>query len=240
MQVSIEATGGLLRRMTVAVPAAQFEQEFSERLKRASRTAKLPGFRPGRAPIKIVEAQYGAQILDEVAQDLMRGSFYEALTQQGLKMAGGPAIEPRPVVRGHDMEYVATFEIYPEVARLDLKEVEVERPVCAITDEDVNRTIDVMRKQRATWSAVTRPAADGDRVTIDFAGRIDGEEFPGGTARGHQVVVGAGRLLADFEAALRRVRRARRGCIFPPTTVWRILPGAKRLSPSPSPRSRNR
>ncbi|MDA8360700.1 MAG: trigger factor [Gammaproteobacteria bacterium] len=203
MQVSIEATGGLSRRMTVAVPAARFEEEFSGRLKRAARTARLPGFRPGRAPMKMVEVQYGGRILDEVAQDLMRDSFYEALTQQGLKMAGGPAIEPRPVVRGQDMEYVATFEIYPEVVRLDLKEVEVERPVCAITDEDVSRTVDIMRKQRVTWSPVTRAAAEGDRVTIDFVGRIDGEEFPGGAGQDHQVIVGGGRLLADFEAALR-------------------------------------
>ncbi len=203
MQVSIEATGGLSRRMTVAVPAARFEQEFSERLKRASRTAKLPGFRPGRAPMKIVEAQYGDRIVDEVAQDLMRDSFYEALNEQGLKMAGGPAIEPKAVVRGQDMEYVAIFEVYPEVVRLDLKDIEVERPVCTVTDEDVSRTIDIMRKQRVTWSAVTRPAADGDRVTIDFVGRTGGEEFPGGAGQDHQVVIGSGRLLADFEAALR-------------------------------------
>ncbi len=203
MQVSIEAIGGLGRRMTIAVPAAQFEHEFMERLKRLSRTARLAGFRPGRAPLKIVEAQYGGKLMDEVAQDLMRDSFYEALTQEGLKAASGPAIEPKALTRGQDMQYVATFEIYPEVQRLDLKDVEVERATCTISAEDVERTIEVMRKQRQTWTAVDRPAVDGDQLTIDFVGTLDGEAFPGGSATGHRLVVGAGTLLPDFEQGLK-------------------------------------
>ncbi|MHB1566710.1 MAG: trigger factor [Acidiferrobacter sp.] len=203
MQVSIEATSGLGRRMKVAVPAAQFEQEFSARLKRLSRTARLPGFRPGRAPLKIVEAQYGGKIFDEVVQDLMRDSFYAALNEQGLKAAGGPAIEATVLGRGKDMEYVATFEVYPEVVRLDLKDAVVERPTCALTDEDVERTIGVMRRQRVTWRPVVRAAVDGDRLTIDFTGTLNGEPFAGGSAHGHQVVLGAGTLLAAFEDGLR-------------------------------------
>ena len=203
MQVSIEATGGLSRRMTVAVPAEQFEREFTERLKRLSRTARLAGFRPGRAPLKIVEAQYGGKLLDEVAQDLMRDSFYEALNREGLKAAGGPMIEPKALIRGQDMQYVAVFEVYPEVPRLDLKGVAVERPGCEITDDDVLRTIEVMRKQRQTFRAVDRAAADGDRLTIDFVGTLDGEEFPGGRAEGHTLILGAGNLLPDFEAGLK-------------------------------------
>lgn len=202
MQVSIEATGGLERRMTVAVPAAQFEQEFADRLKRLSRTARLPGFRPGRAPLRIVEAQYGGKLLDEVAQDLMRDSFYAALTQEGLKAAGGPAIEPKALVRGQDMQYVATFEVYPEVVRLDLKGIPVERYVCEVTDADVDRTLEVMRKQRTTWSPVDRACTQGDRVIIDFVGKIDGAVFAGGSAQGHTVILGAGSLLPAFEAGL--------------------------------------
>lgn len=203
MQVSIEAIGGLGRRMKVAVPAAQFEQEFSTRLKRLSRTARLPGFRPGRAPLKIVEAQYGSKIFDEVVQDLMRDSFYAALNEQGLKAAGGPAIEATVLGRGKDMEYVATFEVYPEVVRLDLKDAVVERPTCTLTDEDVERTIEVMRRQRVTWRPASRAAIDGDRLTIDFTGTLNGEPFVGGSAHGQQVVLGAGTLLAAFEDGLR-------------------------------------
>ncbi len=203
MQVSIEATGGLGRRMTVAVPAERFEREFSERLKRLARTARLAGFRPGRAPLKVVETQYGGKLLDEVAQDLMRDSFYEALNQEGLKAVGGPAIQPEAIGRGQDMRYTAIFEVYPEVSRLDLKGVAVERPTCTVTDEDVERTIEVMRRQRQTWQAVERPAQDGDRLTIDFTGTIAGEPFPGGSAEGQRVVLGTGGLLADFEAGLK-------------------------------------
>jgi len=203
MQVSIETIGSLGRRMTVAVPAAQFEQEFAERLKRLSRTARLAGFRPGRAPLKAVEAQYGGKLLDEVAQDLTRDSFYEALEKEGLKAVGGPAIQSKAHVRGEDMQYVAIFEVYPEVPRLDLKDVEIERASCAISDEDVERTLDTMRKQRQTWARVDRAAKEGDQVTIDFIGRMDGEAFAGGSAEGHRVVVGAGSLLPDFEAGLK-------------------------------------
>ncbi len=203
MQVSIEATGGLGRRMTVAVPAEQFEREFAERLKRLSRTARLAGFRPGRAPLKIVEAQFGGKLLDEVAQDLMRDSFYEALNREGLKAAGGPMIEPKALARGQDMQYVAVFEVYPEVPRLDLKGVTVECPSCTVTDADVEQTIEVMRKQRRTFKAVDRAAADGDRLTIDFTGTLDGADFPGGSATGHTLILGAGQLLADFEAGLK-------------------------------------
>ncbi len=206
MQVSIEATGGLGRRMTVAVPAEQLEREFTERLKRLSRTARLAGFRPGRAPLRIVEAQYGGKLLDEVAQDLMRDSFYDALNREGLKAAGGPIIEPKTLARGQDMQYVAVFEVYPEVKRVDLKDVEIERPTCTITDDDVERTIEVMRQQRRTFAVVDRAAADGDQLTIDFAGTLNGEAFAGGSAEGHTVIVGAGTLLPDFEAALKGAR----------------------------------
>ncbi len=205
MQVSIEATSGLGRRMTVAVPAEQFEREFAERLKRVSRTARLAGFRPGRAPLKIVEAQYGDKLLDEVAQDLIRDSFYEALNREGLKAAGGPMIEPKAMVRGQDVQYVAVFEVYPEVPRLDLKGIDVERPTCVIEDADVERTVEVMRKQRQTFVPTDRAAADGDRLTIDFTGTLDGERFPGGSAEGHTLILGAGNLLPDFEAGLKGV-----------------------------------
>ena len=127
MQVSIEATGNLGRRMTVSVPSERLEKEFSARIQRLSRTAKFPGFRPGKAPLKLVEAQYGNKILGEVMGEVIQTSFYEAVTAQGLKPAGGPAIEPKTIERGRDFEYVAVFEVYPEITRLEIKGSQIGR-----------------------------------------------------------------------------------------------------------------
>ena len=130
MQVTVETTGALGRRMTVAVPAERLEREISVRMKRLSQTARFPGFRPGKAPMKMVEAQYGGQVLEEVVGDLIRSTFYEAVSEKGLKPAGGPNIEPKRVDRGQDFEYTATFEVYPEVARLDIQGCRIE--TCAL------------------------------------------------------------------------------------------------------------
>ncbi len=202
MHVSVEATGDIARRMTVAVPSARFEQEFSERLKRLARNAKLPGFRPGKVPMKLIEAQYGEKLKLEVANDLIQASFYEAVGEQGLRPAGGPRIEPRSVDRGRDLEYVAEFEIFPSIARLDIRGTRIERPVCQIEAEDVERTLEIMRRQRTTWTPVERPAQDGDRLVVDFEGRVNGQAFEGGSARGFPIVLGSRNLLDGFEQGL--------------------------------------
>jgi trigger factor len=202
MQVTVETTGALGRRMTVAVPAERVEREVSARMKRLSQTVRFPGFRPGKAPMKMVEAQYGGQVLEEVVGDLIRSTFYEALGEKGLKPAGGPKIEPKPVDRGRDFEYTATFEVYPEVTRLDLKGCRIERPVATIGDEDIDRTIETLRSQRTTWRSVDRPAGNGDRVIIDFEGSVGGTPFEGGTAKDFPLVLGNNVLIDGFETGI--------------------------------------
>lgn len=202
MQVTVETTGSLGRRMTVAVPADRLEKEFTARLRRLSQTVRFPGFRPGKAPMKMVEAQYGGRVLEEVADDLIRSTFYEVVTEKGLRPAGGPNIQPKSLGRGKDFEYTATFEIYPEVTRLEIKGCRVERPKVTVSDADIDRTIDTLRQQRVTWQPVERTAAKGDRVVIDFEGSIDGVPFEGGSARDFPLVLGNNVLIAGFEDGL--------------------------------------
>lgn len=202
MQVTVETTGNLGRRMTVAVPAARMEQEIATRLKRLSQTVRFPGFRPGKAPMKMVEAQYAGKVMEEVAGDLIRATFYEAVNEQGLKPAGGPDIQPKNMGRGKDFEYTATFEIYPEIKRLDINGVRIERPVVTVSDDDVSRTIETLRRQRVGWNPVERAAATGDRVLIDFQGMLDGVPFEGGAAKDFPLVLGNNTLIDGFESGL--------------------------------------
>ena len=202
MQVTVESTGQLERRLTVAVPADRLEREFASRLRRVSQNAKFPGFRPGKAPMKMVEAQYGGQVMDEVVGDLIRETFHEAVSEKGLKPAGGPSIEPKRVDRGQDFEYTATFEVYPEVTRLDIQGCQIERMTATVTEADVDRTIESLRRQRVTWNPADRAARNGDRVIIDFQGSIDGTVFEGGTAHDFPLVLGNNTLIDGFESGL--------------------------------------
>jgi trigger factor len=202
MQVTVETTGNLGRRMTVAVPAARMEQEITTRLKHLSQTARFPGFRPGKAPMKMVEAQYAGKVIEEVAGDLIRATFYEAVKEKGLKPAGGPDIQPKNMDRGKDFEYTATFEIYPEIKRLDIKGSRIERPVVTVSEDDVNRTINKLRHQRVGWNPVERAAAMEDRVLIDFQGMLDGVPFEGGEAKDFPLVLGNNTLIDGFESGL--------------------------------------
>lgn len=202
MQVSVETVGTLGRRLTVALPAADVEKEFSTRLTRLSKQVKMPGFRPGKVPLKMVEAQYGAGLLREVAGDLIQSSLREAIGREGLRPAGSPRIAPPQIARGKQLEYTAEIDLYPEVKTLDLAGVKIERPVATVTPEDVEHTLDTIRKQRATWNVVARAARNGDRVTIDFTGRLNGTEFDGGAAKGYPLVLGTNTLVEDFESGL--------------------------------------
>jgi len=202
MQVIVETTGNLGRRMTVAVPAARMEQEIAMRLKRLSQTARFPGFRPGKAPMKMVEAQYAGKVMEEVAGDLIRATFYEAVNEKGLKPAGGPDIQPKNMGRGKDFEYTATFEIYPEIKCLEIRGARIERPVVTVSEDDVSRTIDTLRRQRVDWNPVERTAAMEDRVLIDFQGMLDGVPFEGGEAKDFPLVLGNNTLIDGFESGL--------------------------------------
>jgi trigger factor len=203
MQVSVENTGTLGRKLTISVPAERFEKEFTSRLTKLSKQVKMSGFRPGKVPLKVVEKQYGQQITDEVTGDLIQATYIEALGQEGLRPAGGPKIEPKPVNRGEALEYTAEFEIYPEMDSLEIKGKKIERPVSEIQDEDVDRTVDSLRKQRAEWQPVDRKADDGDQVVIDFTGKLDGEPFPGGSSTDYQLELGSGSFIAGFEEGLK-------------------------------------
>src|SRR5690349_10891752 len=195
MQVSLTATGGLERRLEVAIPAAQVDGEVSQRLNKISRTARLKGFRPGKAPLAVIRQQYGEQVHGEVINDLMRASFSEAVQREKLNPAGGPRIEPIALEPGQDLKYAAVFEVLPEVKLSSLGELSIERPVASVGDQDLDAMLDTLRKQRPTFNEVTRGIAANDRATVDFVGKIDGEEFDGGSGNGVPIVVGANQVM---------------------------------------------
>ncbi|MFC6635401.1 trigger factor [Microbulbifer taiwanensis] len=199
MQVSIETTSGLERRLTVNLPAEIVDQEVDKRLQQAAKNVRVNGFRKGKVPLKVVRQRYGAGVRQEVVGDVLGRSFYDAVQKQDVKPAGQPSIEVVKSEPGENLEYVATFEVYPEVELTDLAEVSVERPVAEVTDKDVDNMVDVLRKQQQSWKETKRKAQKGDRVTIDFVGRKDGEEFEGGKAEGHQLVLGSGQMIPGFE-----------------------------------------
>jgi trigger factor len=205
MQTNLETLGQLERRLNVAVPIDEIEGEVQKRLSRLAKTAKVAGFRPGHVPIKMIAQQYGPQVRSDVITDAVQKGFNDAVRDNNLRVAGNPRIEPRQAgdaPASDALEFSAVFEVYPEVAIGNLAGVTIERPVAEVTSADVDRTLDVLRKQRATWAPAGRPAATGDRVTVDFTGRIDGEPFAGGQAKDFAIELGEGRMLPEFEVAV--------------------------------------
>ncbi len=205
MQVSVESIGSLGRRMMVQLPAEDVEREIDARLKSVGKRAKLKGFRPGKAPMKVIRQHYGAQVRQEVLSELMQSSYARAITQEALQPAGGPKIETQSIEPGKDLEYSATFEIYPEIELKGLADIKVERPVAELTDDDVDRMLENLRWQRAEWVEVDRGAEDGDRVIVDFVGTISGITFEGGSGEKVSVEVGSGQMLASFESGLNSI-----------------------------------
>ena len=206
MQTSLETLGQLERRLNVAVPLADIEAEVAKRLGRLAKNVKIAGFRPGKVPLKMVAQQYGPQVRSEVISDTVQASFTDAVREQQLKVAGFPRIEPRPGAAEDRLEFSAVFEVYPEIKIGDLSGVTIERPVADVGPEDIASTIEALRKQRVRYETVERGAAAGDRVIVDFTGRIDDVEFPGGQARDFPIILGEGRMLPEFETQLAGVR----------------------------------
>jgi trigger factor len=202
MQVSVESIGKLERRMQVQVPAERVSQEIAARLKNISRTARLNGFRPGKAPLKVIRQQFGSQIHREVIGELLQSSYAEAVTQKQLAPAGSPRIEPQSMDEGQDLKYTATFEVFPEVELQPMDSLELERVTAEVTESDIDAMIERLRKQQMRYSAVTRGAAKGDKVTIDFDGAIDGVSFAGGKGENIAIVLGEGRMLPELEQGL--------------------------------------
>jgi trigger factor len=204
MAANVESLGALERRLQMSVPMAQLEREVDERLKKLARNVKMPGFRPGKVPMKIVEQTYGAQVRNEVTGDAVQKAFSDAVKQANLKVAGYPRIEPKKdATPAGALEFSATFEVYPEFKVGELASASIERPQVALDDAAIDHTLEVLRKQRSLYARVERPARDGDRLTVDFEGKIGGQPFQGGKAAGFALQLGEGRMLPEFEAAAR-------------------------------------
>jgi trigger factor len=204
MQTRLETIGALERRLNVAVPRDAIENEVAKRLARLAKNVKLPGFRPGKVPLKMVAQQYGPQVRSDVISDTVQATVSNAIRDQNLRIAGNPRIEPKtdgPPAEDQ-FEFSAVFEIYPEIRIGELSQVTITRPIAEVTPADVEDTIEVLRRQRATFLPATRPAAGGDRVIVDFSGRIDGVEFQGGQAKDFAINIGEGRMLPEFESAV--------------------------------------
>jgi trigger factor len=202
MQVSIETLSKLERKMTVEVPAEQVENQVRNRLQEAARTVNIKGFRKGKVPVKVIQERYGKGVRQEVLGEVMSQSYYQALNQQKVKPAGQPRIEPKSMEAGRNLQFVATFEVYPEVSLGDFSAIAVERKTAEITEADIDTMIETLRKQRQTWKEVTRAALDGDQVIIDFMGTMDGNEFQGGSSKGTKLVLGSKRMIEGFESGL--------------------------------------
>jgi trigger factor len=202
MQVSVESSEGLERRMTVELPAEKVNAAVEKRLKEIARTIRLDGFRPGKVPLSVVRKRFSNDAKQEVFGDLVQSSYFEALMQEKLNPAGEPSIEPVEKGTEEGMAYVAVFEVMPEVKLNPLSEVTVKRPVAEVTDEDLAEMVEKLRKQRITWNEVDREARDGDQITINFKGYMDGEAFEGGSADGFPLELGTKGMIAGFEEGL--------------------------------------
>ena len=203
MAANVENLGTLERRVSMRVPVRDIEKQVDERLKQLARNVKMPGFRPGKVPMKIVAQTYGPQVRNEVLGDAVQKSFSDVVKEANLRVAGYPKIEKKDDAGTDALEFSATFEIYPEVKPGDLSGTAFEQPKVAVDDAAVARTIEVLRKQRTKFVAADRPAKDGDRLTVDFNGTIDGVPFDGGAAQGFVFALGGGSMLPEFDAAAR-------------------------------------
>ncbi len=206
MQVSLETTGTLERKITVEVPGENIRTAVEKKLQDMARTVKLPGFRPGKVPLAVVRQRYGKQVHQEVLADTMQSSYGEAIQQEKLRPAGPPQVERLDQEADQDLKYVATFEVYPEIELADASVFEIETAQAEVTAEDLEGMIEKLRTQKMRWRPVERAAAKEDRVTIDFKGTLDGEPFAGGSHDDFEVVLGSQALLPEFEQQLEGVK----------------------------------
>jgi trigger factor len=206
MQVSVEATTGLERRMKVTVPSVTVESQIDERLKKAASTARLDGFRVGKVPMREIKRRFGVGIRQEVTGELVQSTYFEAVQQESLNPAGMPNIEDMVSESGKDLEFVAVFEVFPEIVPADFSKIGVEKLIAEVTDDDVDNTIEKLREQQLEYSEVKRKAKLDDKLNLDFEGSIDGEAFEGGTSEGFDLVLGSGSMIPGFEDGLKGVK----------------------------------
>ena len=202
MQVSVETTSGLERRLTIDIPAEQIEPQVAARLKDAARTARIDGFRPGKVPMSVIQKRYGAGVRQEIVQEAMQKSFYDAIVQEKLNPVGQPKIEPQLADSGQGLRFIATFEVFPEIELKALDGAPVIRPVCEVSEDDVNDTVGELRKRERNWIDVDADVASGHKVKVDFEGFKDGETFEGGTAQDFDLEIGSNSMIPGFEDGL--------------------------------------
>ena len=202
MQVSVESGEGLTKKLLVNLPAERVDAVVDAKLKETARTIRLDGFRPGKVPVRVVRQRFGAQIRQDAYGELIQSSFYEAAQQENLKPVGEPSIELREDEAEGGLAYTATFEVMPEIELADFSALEIKRPVAEVTDADVDEMIRKLREQRTEWIDVERPAQEGDKITVDFKGFIDGEAFEGGSAEDVDLALGSGTMIPGFEEGL--------------------------------------
>ena len=202
MQVSIESSIGLERQLKIGVPADQIEQEVTARLEKATKTVSIKGFRKGKVPLRVVKQHYGKGVRQEVIGEVVNSSFYEAIQQQDLRPVGQPRIDGLKDSEGQDLEYMAIFEVYPDVKLVDISQVKISRPSADVTDVDIETMIDVLRNQQASFEASDKACEDGDQLNIDFVGTQKKEEFAGGSAEGQDLILGSNSMIPGFEDGL--------------------------------------
>lgn len=206
MQVVVESISNLERKIKVAVPADKINQAIKEKLAEVAKTANIKGFRKGKVPLEVVRMQYGNAIKADVLGELMRTTYLEAIEQENLRPAGPPQIKPLTEFAKdgaiNDFEYEAQFEVYPDITLSDFSKITIEKLTAEVAEEDVNKMLEVIRKQQATWKAVNRESKLGDQVKIDFVGEINGEKFKGGEAKDMTIELGAKSMLPEFEEKL--------------------------------------
>jgi trigger factor len=228
MATQLESTGALERRLSLSVPTSEVGRQVEQKLRNLSRTVRMPGFRPGKVPLKMIQQSYGPQVFAEVMGDAVSKAFSDAVTEHGLRIAGQPRIEPGEGSQDDVAGFTAVFEVYPEIQLADPQTLEIERAQCTVGEAELANTIEILRKQRATWDPVERAAADGDRVTIDFLGKLDGVAFDGGSAEDYTFQLGEGRMLPDFETGVRGAGPGERRAFkvaFPPDYTAKDLAG---------------
>ena len=199
MQVSVEITQGLERRLTISVPAETVDVEVKNRLRQVSKTQRIDGFRPGKVPASVIQKRFGKSVRQEVAGEIMQRNFVDAIIAEKINPAGRPSFVAKSNEDGKPLEFEATFEIYPEVELKDLEKIAVERPDVEVNDSDLDEMFKTLQKQHQTWKENKRITKKGDKLTLDFNGRVDGEEFEGGKAEGFELELGAGRMIPGFE-----------------------------------------
>ncbi|MCT8343990.1 MULTISPECIES: trigger factor [Photorhabdus] len=202
MQVSVETTQGLGRRVTITVPAADVEKAVSSELVNVAKKVRIDGFRKGKVPMNVVKQRYGASVIQDVLSDLMQRNFINAIIEQKINPAGAPSYAPEQFKNGEDFTYSVEFEVYPEIELKDLESIEVEKPVVEVKDEDVDAMLETLRKQQVNWKETEEAVSAEDRVTVDFNGSIDGEEFEGGKASDFVLAMGQGRMIPGFEEGI--------------------------------------